>query len=413
MSYQAITLLVLLFYGILTLWVRGMWAPGSFEIGVFLLAIPVIFRFHRSAPLAKAARLPLLLLSLVPIYGAVQILTGHSAYQYATRISILAWASTACVFGLAASLDALEVRSFRQALLWFSFVIALIAAVQVFTSGGKVFWIFPTQYQDLVLGPILYRNHWAAFVELALPLAIYEVLRSRGKTLLYAAMVATLYASVIASASRAGTVLCTAALIVVPLATFRQGLRVREAGTMFATVALVLASFSIIVGPEVVWQRLLRPDPYAGRREFLLSSVAMFREHPGIGFGLGTWSTVYPQYALTDPGVWANQAHNDWIQWATEGGVPLVLLLSAVGVWAVRRGVRSPWGFGVLLVLMHAWVDYPFSRPALAAWIAAVLGLLSHPSRGIDTEAPGTHEEDELQVTSAPVQAGVTRRGTR
>lgn len=224
-------------------------------------------------------------------------------------------------------------------------------------------------------------------------------------SLLYAAMVATLYASVIASASRAGTVLCTAMLIAVPLATFRRGARVKEMGTMFATLAVVLASFTMIVGPEVIWQRLLEPDPYAGRREFLLSSFAMFRDHPAMGFGLGTWSTVYPQYALIDLGTWANQAHNDWIQWAAEGGVPLVLLMLAVGVWAVWRGLRLPWGLGVLLVLMHAWVDYPFSRPALAAWIAAILGLLSHPIRWTDIEDPGTSEQgaDEVQGTRATV----------
>jgi O-antigen ligase len=404
MSYQAILLLILLFYGILTMWVSGMWAPGSFEIGLFLLAIPVISRFHRTAALAKAARLPLLLLSLVPVYGAFQILTGRSAYQYATRISILAWASTACAFGLAASLDERDLRRFRQALLWFSFVMAAIAAVQVFTSEGKVFWIFPTQYHDNVLGPILSRNHWAAFMELALPMAIYEVFRSRGKTLLYAAMVATLYASVIASASRAGTVLCTAALIIVPLAMIRRGVRAKEAGIMFATVALLLASFSLVVGPEVVWQRLLQPDPYAARRDFLLSSWAMFRQHPGIGFGLGTWSTVYPQFALTDTGAWANQAHNDWVQWAAEGGIPLVGMLLGVAVWAVWRGLMLPWGLGVSLVLMHAWVDYPFSRPALSAWIAVVLGLLAHPTHGMDTEDPQTRDPaDELQSTLASV----------
>jgi O-antigen ligase len=103
---------------------------------------------------------------------------------------------------------------------------------------------------------------------------------------------------------------------------------------------------------------------------------------------------VYPQYALIDQGTWVNQAHNDWIQWAAEGGLPLVVTLLVVAVWAIWRGLNTPWGLGVLLVLAHAWVDYPFSRPMLAAWFAAVLGLVSHPIRVTDEEDSETLEMD-------------------
>jgi O-antigen ligase len=55
----------------------------------------------------------------------------------------------------------------------------------------------------------------------------------------------------------------------------------------------------------------------------------MAREKPWTGFGLGIWPTVYPANALYDDGTFVNEAHNDWLQWAVEGGVPLVAAMLA------------------------------------------------------------------------------------
>ena len=69
------------------------------------------------------------------------------------------------------------------------------------------------------MGPFPYHNHYAAFVEVVLPLALYRTFRaepdSRNGTWLYGSMVAILYASMIASASRAGAVLATAEVLTV------------------------------------------------------------------------------------------------------------------------------------------------------------------------------------------------------
>jgi O-antigen polymerase len=100
-------------------------------------------------------------------------------------------------------------------------------------------------------------------------------------------------------------------------------------------------------------------DPYAGRREILQSSVAMFRERPGTGFGLGTWAVAYPGYALYDDGLFVNQAHNDWAQWAVEGGLPLLAAMVAFAALLARPAWRSIWGLGLLAVLLHCLVDYP------------------------------------------------------
>ena len=195
--------------------------------------------------------------------------------------------------------------------------------MQTFTSQGKVFWIFATPYTDYVMGPILYRNHYAAFIEAVLPIALYLAVRRERDSLLYSGMAAIMYASVIASASRAGTVLATVEIVLVPLLlwVFRRA-RGRVLAAALLRMGLLFAVFIAVVGWESVWSRFWTPDPLAVRREFAVSTLHMAAAHPWLGTGLGTWPTVYPQYAIIDVGAFANQAHNDWLQWTAEGGFP-------------------------------------------------------------------------------------------
>src|SRR4029078_13478389 len=98
----------------------------------------------------------------------------------------------------------------------------------------------------------------------------------------------------------------------------------------------------------------------------------MIAERPLTGFGLGTWPSVYPGYALFDDGTFVNQAHNDWMQWAVEGGMPFFLILLAVAAWSVRPAVQSLWGIGLCVVFLHSLIDYPMQqRPALEAYFFA------------------------------------------
>ena len=112
------------------------------------------------------------------------------------------------------------------------------------------------------------------------------------------------------------------------------------------------------------------------RPQLAAASLRMIAAHPWAGVGLGTWPVVYPHYATVDFAVFMNQAHSDWLQWAAEGGVPFVLMILALFIWTVRAGFRSVWGLGAVSVFLHALVDYPFSRPALASWVIVVIAML-------------------------------------
>jgi hypothetical protein len=372
-----VPLAALFFFSILTLWVPGYWPVAVFQVGIFVLAAIAVWRARLSPP---TFAWPLVPLSFAVLWGLFQWLTGRTAYGFDTRLAILRWTTFLSVFLIGISLfrdDAVR-RWFRSAILWFAFLVAVLATVQTITSNGKVFWLFATPFTDSVMGPILNRNHYAVFIEAVLPIALYLAVRRQCESLLYSGMAAIMYASVIASASRAGTVLATAEVVLVPLLlwAFRRAAG-RNIAASLLRMGILFAVFTAVVGWESVWSRFWAPDPLLVRRELAVSTLHMAVSHPWFGTGLGTWPTIYPHYAIVDIGAFANQAHNDWLQWTAEGGFPFSIMLASLFLWSVRPAFRSIWGLGVLAVFLHAIVDFPFSRPALGSWPILILSLLA------------------------------------
>jgi O-antigen ligase len=153
-------------------------------------------------------------------------------------------------------------------------------------------------------------------------------------------------------------------------------------------MAVLFAVFGSVVGWESVWNRFWEPDPMQMRRQLDISSLHMTAAHPWFGVGLGAWPTVYPRYAIVDFGVFANQAHNDWLQWTAEGGIPFGIVIATLFLWCLRPAFRSVWGIGVIAVFLHALVDYPFSRPALGSWPILIIAMLATWQSGWQAKRP-------------------------
>jgi hypothetical protein len=70
-------------------------------------------------------------------------------------------------------------------------------------------------------------------------------------------------------------------------------------------------------------------------------------------------------------------AHNNWAEWAADGGIPFCLLLLSIAIWSFRKAVVSPWGVGVCTVFVHSLVDFNLQEPLMALWLFALIGVLS------------------------------------
>lgn len=379
---------LLLVFGILTLWVKERWALSLYQAGAMLLAAGWLARMA-ARPFPVPGGWIALPPALAALWGLLHLAGGLTVSRWETWNATLDWATRAAfAFAAAATLaDAPLRRRLLDAALYFGFALSVVSTLQMFTSGGRIFWLFPSGYTDLVLGPFVYRNQYAAFIETVLPLALYRACTERRGGLGHWLMAAVMIASVAAGASRMGTALAAAEAVAIPAAAWLRGLLAgRACAFAVLRLAALAAAALAVVGGEPLFRRFQQADPYAVRREMLQSSAAMFGERPSTGFGLGTWASAYPAYALYDDGLTANQAHNDWMQWAVEGGLPLLAAMAAFAALAVWAGWRTVWGLGLAAVLLHCLVDYPLQqRPALAGWFFALAGAAAaaaaRPSR--------------------------------
>jgi O-antigen ligase len=378
-AFSGVALAGLLFLSILLAWAPERWAVSLLETGSFALAAAWAVRLA-IRPLRLERSLAILPLAGTVLWGILQLCMGSSVYPRETWNALLMWTTNLAVFAVALQVfsNAGSRDRFLRATLLFGFALSVVSTLAMFTSRTNVFWIFPALSDRVPAGPFLSPNQYAAFIELVLPLALVRAASDARRTVLFALMAGAMYASVIASASRAGFVLASLEIVaVLALALGGRGATLRSIARVVAVLAAFIVLFTALVGWETLWNRLNRADPFAGRREMLDSTLDMIRDRPWTGFGLGTWSTVYPAYARYDDGLFANHAHNDWAQWTAEGGFPFLALLLGIAVWSIRPALRSRWGIGAIAVFLHCMVDYPLQKPALAAFFFAVLAVLA------------------------------------
>lgn len=376
-------LILLLAYCTTTVFVKDAWAVQSFQIGIYaLLAIYLLSGIGRRREQIASGWAPWLVY-LIPLWGLVQIAAHTTASTVETRQALLRWGALAGVFFLTQTVTYTRAarRNLLSAFLLFATAMAVLCLMQLFTSGGSVLWLFPTGYPDVYATFPSY-NNYAQFIEVALPIALWRAVREGWRSWWYALAGGVLYASVIGSASRAGSALCTAELIammVIGLVKFRDpenGLPTRSTTAMLVVIPVLAAAFTLAVGWERVWQRFQLNDPYLVRREFFVAAVDIAKHRPLFGSGLGTFPEVYQRYAIKDFPFYANHTHDDWAEFAADGGIPFLLLVLIPFVAALPAAVRNPWGLGLVAVMLHACADFPFPRPAVSGWIFVMLAAL-------------------------------------
>lgn len=354
------TLLAILSLATALIWLEQLRLTLAIQSILLLLGAIHILRGPISAARALAALSPAAL-------GALQWAALSTADAARTWLATLHWLSLSAVF-LIVCRELRHSASRKQALRWLAAGAAItssLALVQFFTSQGRFYWIWPSPEPE-VFSPFQNRNNFAAFVLLFLPLVLHQAVQRGQSAILWLAGASAMIAAVVASGSRAGSAILLAELIALAVL-FRRELR-----PVLLPAAALIAIAIAVGGWEILSRKLEDPDPLRHRKDLWQSTLAMAASRPASGFGLGTFPAVYPAFARFDSGHYVNHAHNDWLEWAAEGGLPLLLFLAGFALWTVPKAVQSRWGLGLPAVFLHAFVDYPMQRLALAAWVAVV-----------------------------------------
>jgi len=367
-------LCALLGVGVLSIWVEERWAWALLQIGVFVIAAwRVLARRAFSLPRE------LLLLAAAALWPLLQLALGTTVNRAATGTAVLDWFTFLLIFALAQDLwgDRAECQWCLRAVAIFGSALAGAAVLGKYSAPGRIFWLFDSGFRSDVMGPFVNRNQYCAWIELLLPVSLYLAATDARLRALFGTAAAVMAGSVVASASRAGIALVSIEILAVGLVLAARLGRSPRKQALAAAQFLMLAGIAVYVGG---WQeaaaRLHSSAPEPLRLDALRASGQMVQDKPFAGSGLGTWSTVYPRFASIDNGVFLNQAHNDWVQWAAEGGLPFALLIFFFAALLCRPAIQSIYGIGMAVFLLHALVDYPMQqRPALAAWFFGIAGL--------------------------------------
>ncbi len=115
----------------------------------------------------------------------------------------------------------------------------------------------------------------------------------------------------------------------------------------------------------------------------------MIREHPVWGTGPGSFEDAYTLVQTADLEERMDHAHNDYLEFAEEWGIPAAALLFGLVGWVYARGVLEFWRGrpseecmlllgccgSLLALLVHSIADFNLHIPANAFLFAALLGL--------------------------------------
>ncbi len=183
--------------------------------------------------------------------------------------------------------------------------------------------------------------------------------------------------------------------LVAVLALIRRG---KQAAPLLLAILIIPLGYALWVGIAPVTEHFERLDLHTGdtiRPGLWRDAIAVIRDNPWLGTGLGTYNTISPRYQTSYFQFHIDHAHNDYLEYAAELGVPAALLLFGSIWWlmvrlagSVRRlqrrsdlVVATGCCGAILSLLLHSFTDFNLAIPANAivfAWICGTAtGLLA------------------------------------
>ncbi|MEW6320221.1 MAG: O-antigen ligase family protein [Acidobacteriota bacterium] len=366
-----------------TLPLTGLTLIAALAVGRRAFALP---RATRLADLALAGAVAVVALQLVPlppeftarlsprlarVAAALRVGPAPATAEWrpltldaaATRQALLVLASTILVFFTTrAALESGGIRRLCRGLAGLGAVLAIAAVIQRAATPGLVFGFWaPLDPGARPFGPFVNRNHFAAWMLLAVPvvagylvahirihLADARTWRDRvhlfaasGGPLLAAAVMA-MGLALLATLSRSALLGLGAAAVAAWL--LSRGRRARNqpgAGTVLAVAGaalVVLLAFVDVDAWATRFDATLASSP-TDRAAVWRESMPVVADFPIAGTGAGTYGFAMLVYQQSDRHAYFNQAHSHYLQVAVEGGA-LLLLCLMLGLAGLARAGR-------------------------------------------------------------------------
>ena len=349
-----------------------------------------------------------------------------SVYAGATRSELVGWLAIVALFAVVCNNLAYPGFWRRLAVVALAngAALALVGLLQFLSSPRHVlYWSWPSQ--GTVFGPFINRNHFAAYMNLCIGLALGVLLSgvSRGPMaartssafewqgavaallrpqVLGAGLALTvMLAATVISLSRGGLVaLAVAGMVCLVLWCWRSrryprlwGLLLVGVGPAALVVWLALPAVSARLG--TLWPGQGEEN---GRLKLWARLLPLWRDFPAWGTGYGTLAYVEPlgREPGQDRHIYYDNADNDYVQILVEGGTVGLVLAVSIVVFVVacagrvflrardRRTAGLALGslFAWTTVVVHSFFDYGLHVPAVTVLATVIAAQLTAPRPG-------------------------------
>jgi O-antigen ligase len=319
------------------------------------------------------------------------------------------------------------------------FVVSIIAVIQLGASPLLIYGVWrPEDASARPFGPFVNRNHMATWLLLAIPLAWgYAMTRTRarmhgqvgrvaliraldGTTVWQAGAVVTMVSTLFLSLSRSGVVGLLAAAIAGFTFTFARFGRIKMRW-LVGVAAFVVVVATVLADPVALTTRFARVLEFGSERaEIWRQTLPIVGDFTLTGTGQGTFGKAMLFYQQGDRQLLFNQAHNQYLQIAAEGGIlvglPVLGALIALAVLTVRAlgrdttplfWMRTGAAAGLVAVGVQSVWETGLRMPANGVLFALCAAVAVHEARG---SRPRREQEEETLFSSSSSGRGTAWR---
>lgn len=388
-------------YGTVEAWWKAAFVCAVFAICIVTLIETFITRIDRVE--GASILLPMLALSALALLQTItlgsltqaglQVWNTISADPYQTRFFALQ------LLALTAFLALLYryARTENRVRMLVYTVLAIAVASAVFgilrhSTQQQTGFLLPLLKQNQGYGQFINKNHFAFLMEMAFGLGLGIVLAgvARERLMIHVALLLPIWTALVLANSRGG-VLAMLAQVIVAVLMLISGVwrdyqlpRIAQSG-IFRVVLLVVLAVGVLLGTfwiggdrlatnfEAAGNEITSPASREGasRTEIWRATLKMFAAHPILGVGLGGYWIGITNYHDASGRMTPQEAHNDYLELLSSGG----LIGLALGVWfavavvrntrrqllidtGYRHGIRFGAVLGITGVAAHSLVDF-------------------------------------------------------
>lgn len=305
---------------------------------------------------------------------------------------------------------------------------ALWATIQLVGSSRGPLYLYQVTNFGFGVGLFANRNHQSVMLAVTIIMLGWyagtlrpNINRAAMKHYFGIAAILVFVPLIFVTGSRAGLLLMVPALVLASLFIYaggyhsgrsqRRGRGDGKKKKLFAGRRIILTTSVVAIAGisllPILFSRSLALDRLFignGLEEFRVQLIPtlliMIKDYAPWGSGFGSFEYVYKIYELPEllRPQYLNQAHNDWLQYPIEGGVPALLIAAVACIWFTARlwllvknlknlnrsKYRGLMCLAVMLFLLAASIgDYPLRVPSIIAVFSVLVCVFNDSIRSV------------------------------